>query len=306
MKTHEGSLSQACRQSYLESKDRFNEVARGCRNEIETFCAGAELSGAKLIGCLRGNEAELSPACRALTTAPEGSLLKSVTDAREALETSPCTKKYYPSCYCGDISAEQMAYVRDIRSGNRRPASSPIFLQGVPVVPTPGNRLQLRLPGRCAYFGTPGMIAMLEWLGHRMAQEYPEPDFPGPRLLVGDVSAPKGGTLLKIDGTAHLSHATGQDVDIGFILARKGEPVPARYDEEFDPHANWRFLKDVFRNPHARIEAVVVDRSLLEELRDAASSDPDWARFGPLIIAKPHHRDHFHIRIGEDRNTPGP
>lgn len=176
------------------------------------------------------------------------------------------------------------------------------------LIPSEKNAIRIKSPGRCTEFGTDPMIAMLEWLGRRVHQHYHRQkniSF-GPELVVGDISAPRGGCLSGLGGKrGHLSHTTGQDVDLGFInfgrLARKSQ----HFGREFEPESNWWLLKEIFSNPFACIEVIFLDKTLFKKLGKSAKNDPLWLRNKKIFKHMPGHRNHFHIRIGASQRSLG-
>jgi penicillin-insensitive murein DD-endopeptidase len=137
----------------------------------------------------------------------------------------------------------------------------------------------------------------------------------GSVLLVGDLSAKRGGTL---DG--HNSHQTGRDADVGFYVAsEKGKPlrlgrfVPfdARGNAtgipgaRFDDARNWALVEALLADRRAgfryvfvmdplkaRLLAYAAKKGVSEELRARAAA----AMMSPSDADL--HNDHFHVRIG--------
>src|SRR5256885_14407534 len=73
----------------------------------------------------------------------------------------------------------------------------------------------LRDDGR--HHGVPRFVAAIERAASKVAAERPG----GPMLLVGDLSAPKGGRI-----SGHASHRTGRDVDLLlYMTTPEGAPV---------------------------------------------------------------------------------
>jgi murein endopeptidase len=182
------------------------------------------------------------------------------------------------------------------------------LVQGRPVIPSEENRLIVKNPRRCTQFGTDLMVAMLEWTGRQIARDYPSENGKSAYMILGDLSAPRGGCISGRRGRrGHKSHTNGKDVDLGFLAYRTPAQVHAPFDRRFDPAMNWQMLKRVFENPYVCIKSVFVDRAHIKKLRQwvQKQGDPDWARLGPLIRHVRSHRGHFHIRIGEGPGLPG-
>ena len=148
------------------------------------------------------------------------------------------------------------------------------------------------------------MIAMLEWLGRKINAGYSSPEVKGVQLLVGDISSPRGGCLAGRSGLrGHASHTSGQDVDLGFIMAYENKDSPDYFVKHFDGKPNWWFMKQLFQNPYACVKVVFLDRTHIRKLAQAARGDEDWLKYGRFIRHVKGHNNHFHIRIGDG---PGP
>jgi murein endopeptidase len=148
------------------------------------------------------------------------------------------------------------------------------------------------------------MVGMLEWVGRQVAATYPED--PGIHLNVGDISAPRGGCLSGRGGRrGHKSHTSGQDADVGFLVARPGHASPDMFVREFDAKTNWWLFKRVFHNPYACVKVIFLDRRLIAKLGKAVKDDPEWATLRRYIKHVPGHRNHFHVRVGTTPGQPG-
>ncbi|OFZ82978.1 MAG: hypothetical protein A2583_13135 [Bdellovibrionales bacterium RIFOXYD1_FULL_53_11] len=175
---------------------------------------------------------------------------------------------------------------------------------GRQLIPNSRNRIHLKSPDRCVDFGTDRMIGMIEWVGRRVAERYYAPEFEKVRLVVGDISAPRGGCLAGRSGRrGHASHTSGLDVDFGFLVEKK--PAPNTFTREFDAKANWWLLKQLFQNPYACIKVVFLDRRLIRKLAKAAKDDPMWPVLRRFIRHVKFHRNHHHVRIGPHAGPPG-
>jgi len=236
-----------------------------------------------------------------------------------------CTPSRAKMSYCDEMTDAQRRYEADVRAGRYPDVLALIswevgrldqaqcsphdgFLAwGRPVVETAGNRLRLRRPDRCVHFGTDAMVGLLEWLGRQVGTRFAGDEYRGVRVLVGDVSAPRGGCLYGRGGRkGHASHTSGLDVDLGFLHAAPGAVSPAVFSRRgFEPELNWWFVKQIFANPYACVRSIYLDRRHLARLARAAGGDPDWNRLGRLIRHIPGHQNHFHVRIGEAPGAPG-
>lgn len=139
---------------------------------------------------------------------------------------------------------------------------------------------------------------------------------PGPPLVVGDLSAPRGGAV-----THHASHRTGRDVDLLLYLETlDGRPVASpgflpvgddglAWDEEgqrflrLDVAREWLLVKALVEDPAARVQWLFVHRSLSEKLLAwgaARGEPPETLRRAAEIMLQPPnsglHDDHVHVR----------
>jgi murein endopeptidase len=220
--------------------------------------------------------------------------------------------------YCDEMTPEQREYIDSVQSakhadplvlisdelGKRREqaycdVNTGFLAWGRPIVPSSLNRIRLRSPDRCTEFGTDAMAGMLEWAGRQVAKQYPAPEYSGTHLLVGDISAPRGGHL------GHRSHKTGLDADIGFLHARKGAFSPGSFDRDFVPEANWWLIKQLFKNPYACVKVMFLDRRLIRKLDKTARNDGDWLSLRRFVRHMPGHRNHIHVRVGPAPGAPG-
>lgn len=224
-------------------------------------------------------------------------------------EITPDQKRYIERVQAGDWDALDLL-AREVSSGHAMQAYCSVnhgFLAwGRPIVPTPANRIRLRSPGRCTSFGTDEMAALLEWTGRKIAEKYSEPEYAHVHLLVGDVSAPRGGCLAGRGGRrGHSSHTSGQDADLGFLLAKPNQDSPESFHRVFDAPSNWWFIKTLFQNPYVCVKGMFLDRKLIAKLSRYAASDPYWRTVRPYIKHVRGHRNHIHLRIGDAPGAPG-
>jgi murein endopeptidase len=150
------------------------------------------------------------------------------------------------------------------------------------------------------------MAGMLEWTGRQIAQKYSSSEYKDLHLLLGDISAPRGGCLSGRGGRrGHKSHTTGQDVDVGYLTPRENQASPEGFHRGFDAKTNWWLIKELFKNPYACVKVIFLDRRNIKALSKVAWGDPDWKTFGRYIRHVPGHRDHMHVRIGDGPGKPG-
>ncbi|MBI3534599.1 MAG: penicillin-insensitive murein endopeptidase [Deltaproteobacteria bacterium] len=184
--------------------------------------------------------------------------------------------------------------------------NSGFLANGRPLLPSQMNKIEFKSPQKCTYFGTNAMIDMLDWLGREVHKEYFSEQFSDAKLVVGDISAPRGGCLSGLGGRrGHRSHTTGQDVDLGFLLVKGGKYSAGRFNQVFDAQTNWWLLKKLFQNPYACIQKIFLDRKLIQKLARFAKADPKWSDVKKIIKHVRGHRNHFHIRIGNAAGKPG-
>ncbi|MBI2712439.1 MAG: penicillin-insensitive murein endopeptidase [Bdellovibrio sp.] len=238
---------------------------------------------------------------------------------------SGCTPLKYRGNYCGEMTTEQVDYQKKVASGAITDVLSFLTLEmgrkgeqaycsvnngflvnGRMIVPNAINRIEIRSPDRCLQFGTDPMVAMLEWLGREVDKTYVEEKYAGVKLVVGDISAPRGGCLLGRSGKrGHLSHTSGQDADLGFLTVNSNQKSPVEFHRSFDPKANWWMMKNIFKNPYACVRVIFLDRTHIRKLNKAVHSDPDWAQFQRFVRHMPGHRNHMHVRVGNGPGTAG-
>jgi murein endopeptidase len=234
-----------------------------------------------------------------------------------------CSAARRKSSFCDEMTSDQTQYRSSLQEGELGDileylskekdgkgdqafceANNGFLAYGKPIIPSLENRIQLRNPGRCTNFGTNKMVSMLEWLGREVGKEHPEKV----KVLLGDVSAPRGGCL-RGARKGHASHTNGQDADIGFISTRYTQSGQFLGAKEFDPQINWWFLKKIFKNPYACIKVVFLDKRLIQKLFKAAHSngvlDREWDLFKRFVKHARGHHNHFHVRVGSVAGAVG-
>jgi penicillin-insensitive murein endopeptidase len=166
------------------------------------------------------------------------------------------------------------------------------------------------------YYGVPRLVRALERVAQAVAEERPG----GAPLLIGDLSARRGGRI-----PGHRSHRTGRDVDLLFyVTTPSGTPVRspgfipfgpdglARVGEtteyvRFDVERNWLLVRELVTSDlgiqlllvSGELEALLVDYAV------ARGEPPEviWRAVATLIepTDSTKHDDHFHVRIGCSR-----
>jgi penicillin-insensitive murein endopeptidase len=138
--------------------------------------------------------------------------------------------------------------------------------------------------------------------------------FPDSVLLVGDISAPRGGFI-----GGHRSHRSGRDVDFAFFLStpagerRPGFPL-VRLDRlgagvrgeepcRFDDARNWALVEALIDDVAAEVQWIFVSRGLKARLIAHAlgrNRDPGLIERAATMLHQPgdsaRHDDHFHVR----------
>ncbi|MCZ7680519.1 MAG: penicillin-insensitive murein endopeptidase [Sandaracinaceae bacterium] len=163
---------------------------------------------------------------------------------------------------------------------------------------------------RAAWYGTRELVEVIRHGAAEVARAHP-----GPRLVVGDLSAERGGRL-----SPHRSHRSGRDADLGFyLLGEDGSSVEApqfvrlarngcgRLRDQrycFDAARNWALLVALVTHPLARVQYILVSpdiraRVLAEgERRGAPAELLERVRVATAPHSGSHsHRSHFHLRI---------
>jgi murein endopeptidase len=250
---------------------------------------------------------------------------RSIASARGKKTRVSCFINRPRGGYCDEVTDEQKQYIEALESS--KPPFDPLdvitqdmgrkdqayctanngFLAyGRPIVPSQKNRIQLRSPERCTQFGTDNMVGMVEWLGRQIGTRFSAPEYSGVHLLLGDVSAPRGGCLAGSSGRhGHLSHTNGSDADIGLLNVTKNRRSPASFSNSFDAKENWWMIKQIFHNPYACVKVIFLDRRHIRKLAKVASRDEEWHEFGRFIRHQKGHRNHMHVRIGTHPGSAG-
>jgi murein endopeptidase len=234
-----------------------------------------------------------------------------------------CFSRRPRGSYCDEMSDEERDYtdavkagrvadiLRDIDSskGIRQSyctVNNGFLAHGRRIIPSDLNRIVLRSPERCTEFGTDPMVGMIEWLGRQVAQKYSTPEMQGTHLLIGDVSAPRGGCLAGPSGVhGHLSHTAGKDADIGLLTPKKDGRSPTFFHNDVNAEANWWMAKQIFKNPYACVKVIFFDRRNIRKLAKYAARDPDWRLYGRFFRHQAGHRNHMHVRVGDYPGPPG-
>lgn len=155
---------------------------------------------------------------------------------------------------------------------------------------------------RTRSFGSKYMVEALKTAFDAYAETFPE----GPAIRLGDLSMARGGRL-----SPHVSHRTGRDIDIGFILhedRRKDRYWERARPSTFDAEKNWFLIRSLVET--GRVQTIFMGARLQRELLPFARRDltsDELARYFPsadkghkYISVLRHwkgHMDHMHVRF---------
>jgi murein endopeptidase len=251
---------------------------------------------------------------------------KGIVQVRSRRKRPSCGPMRAKSSYCDERTPDQVRYQQAVVSGK---TADPLrFLElesqrrvqqsycsvgdgflawGKPIIGTSENRILVKNPERCVNYGTNAMVGVLEWLGRQVADRYQGEDYEGVRLVVGNLSAPRGGCLSGMSGKrGHSSHTSGRDADLALFSAKRGRSSPEIFQTYLDPEPNFWLLQEAFSNPVACVKVVFLDKRHIRTLAKWASKNGQteaWSRMSKYIKHVRGHRNHIHIRVGD---VPGP
>jgi|GEM_PF-6557267 len=244
-----------------------------------------------------------------------------------SVKKSPLSKRDSGS-YCGEITAEQELFKKDVESGKIQDvlqyyvsrglhadtqakcgSRNGFLVGGLPILETPSNSVLLRNQHKCAHFGTNLILATIEWLGRRVTDHFKSQPYP-PKLVVGDLGRPKGGAIRSghRGRMAHRSHQNGLDADLGFLTPIKN--AEWRFHSNFLVGANWWFLRRLAENPFACPMIVYLDRKHIRALKTYVDAHPSqtplWNWYRTRLIHEKGHANHFHVRVVADSGACSP
>jgi penicillin-insensitive murein endopeptidase len=164
-------------------------------------------------------------------------------------------------------------------------------------------------------FGTRRLVDAIERAAGVVARERP-----GSVLVIGDLSAARGGRLLP-----HLSHRNGRDADLllyvstsdGAMVTSPGfvhfGPDGLAWDPEhhrylrFDVAREWLLVKTLVEDDDARVQWIFLNHALEPMLiawARAKGEPPETIRRAEEVLLEPHpggvHDDHTHVRVACD------
>ena len=68
LKENENKLSPACKERVSKIEQKVQDFTEACKADATKFCKDVKPGGGRILKCLKGHEAELSPACKAKMT----------------------------------------------------------------------------------------------------------------------------------------------------------------------------------------------------------------------------------------------
>lgn len=182
-------------------------------------------------------------------------------------------------------------------------------ISGAVSLPLEGTGYQVMRLSRNRYYGHENLLQFIQQLGKTAAAEKLG------TLLIGDLGQPRGGPAL----SGHLSHQTGLDVDIWFLLSEKANSrvltanereswaAPSMVDMRNDTvyYNLWtaeheKILEAAARQPE--VDRIFVNASIKQELcNHKTDASATWLR---KIRPWKKHDDHFHVRLRCPENSP--
>jgi penicillin-insensitive murein endopeptidase len=172
-------------------------------------------------------------------------------------------------------------------------------LAGGVALPLSGPTWQVMRPSRNRYWGRPKLVAFVQRLSRKVAAQT---SWPG--LLIGDMSQPRGGPMLK----GHASHQIGLDVDVWLRpMPTAAMTMPAREQimsttivaanridlNEYYSKNTLQVLKITAQDPE--VERVLVNPAIKRRLCTDAGNDRAWLQKVRPVWG---HDYHYHIRLG--------
>jgi penicillin-insensitive murein DD-endopeptidase len=163
---------------------------------------------------------------------------------------------------------------------------------------------------RSRRYGMPELNGMLDRASTKVAES-----FPGSVLMIGDLSAKRGGSI-----TGHRSHRSGRDVDLAFYVTDVGRSAQAglplvHFDRFgvavrdgkttcFDIERNWGLVEAMLSDEEARVQWIFVSNGLKAMLLEWALNtgvDLSIIERAASVLHQPGdsapHDDHFHVRL---------
>ncbi len=175
-------------------------------------------------------------------------------------------------------------------------------LQDAWELPLEGEGFARLFSNRNRGWGSHEMIEMIEKAASEIHRLFPAKD----RLLVGDISASRGGRISR-----HNSHQNGLDVDLAFYRLDGVEQSTqheqgflermvkrGKISENFDVVRNWELLKSLHR--FGKVNRIFLDKLIKLELCKHAEFLGEKELYQDVLRnlrPYPNHSDHLHVRI---------
>lgn len=149
-------------------------------------------------------------------------------------------------------------------------------------------------PSRVRYFGHPSLVEYIRSLSEKTKSEKL------PRLLIGDLGRPRGGPMI----SGHMSHQSGLDVDIWFMMSKK---KPTQKDRETWGAPSYvtkdKRVTKAWNDSHRKLMALAADSPMVDRIfvhaaikRDLCEKFPE-APWLYKVRAWYAHHDHLHVRL---------
>jgi penicillin-insensitive murein endopeptidase len=165
---------------------------------------------------------------------------------------------------------------------------------------TPAEDREVLNPERA--WATANTADALERTAHVLSREYP-----GARLMIGDISRKSGGFL-----GPHSSHQAGLDADLGYFYSDGAHWYTRARAANLDVERTWALVKALLSE--GDVQYVFMDRSVQVLLSDYAATqgaDPKWldalfeCRGNRMAVIRHRwgHTTHLHVRFFDETAT---
>ncbi|MFD1703638.1 penicillin-insensitive murein endopeptidase [Methylopila henanensis] len=172
-------------------------------------------------------------------------------------------------------------------------------LAGADALPLSGPTWQVMRPSRNRFYGRAQLVTYIQRLSKRVADTTA---WPG--ILVGDMSQPRGGPMLK----GHASHQIGLDVDVWLRPMPRVEMTMTQREtmmstnvvaaDRADVGAGWtpdhlKVIRAAALDP--QVERILVNPAIKKAICRDARGDRGWVQ---KVRPQWGHDYHFHVRLG--------
>lgn len=240
---------------------------------------------------------------RAARAAAAAALLLAGAGAAAAQDVTPQGFKLGPMPPVTATTPAKELFGRARTPSGGREASIGFYSKGclasASMLPLTGPTWQVMRPSRNRFYGRLGLVSFIQRFSKRVAATTA---WPG--VLVGDLSQPRGGPMLK----GHASHQIGLDVDIWLRPMPPAElSMPQRETlmstlvvAPERTHVNGFWTPDHLKVIRAAatdgaVERVLVNPAIKKALCEQAKGDRSWLQKVRPVWG---HDYHFHVRIG--------